>query len=104
MYIDIVPNRNSPPAVLLRESYHGTLTNRGTEWDWLRFWWDLTTDQDVYCTDCMDIWNTANPDTWNASGDGSGSNYPATRLRNAANTEGFLTEWDNEDYLNGVYR
>ena len=31
MYIDIVPNRNSPPAVLLRESYREGKKFRSTE-------------------------------------------------------------------------
>lgn len=69
----------------------GTLTNRGTEWDWLRFLWDLDTDEGVSTTTIFDIYNTANPNSWNATGDGTGSAYPATRLRDAANTEGVLT-------------
>lgn len=83
---------------------NGTLTNRGTEYDWLRFWWDFTTDQDVYFTQCADIWDTADPNDWNATGSGTGSDYPSSRLRDAADTEGYLTEWDAEDNLNGVHR
>lgn len=82
----------------------GTLTNRGTEWDWLRFLWDLDTDAGASTTTIFDIYNTANPNSWNATGDSTGSAYPATRLRAAANTEGVLTEWDTWDNYNGVER
>ena len=82
----------------------GTLTNRGTEWDWLRFLWDLDTDAGVSTTTIFDIYDSANPNSWNATGDGTGSAYPATRLRDAANTAGVLTEWDAWDSYNGVER
>lgn len=91
-------------ADYLGDSCIGTITNRGVEYDWLRFWWDLTTDEGVYFTDCGHIWDRANPWSWNATGDSTGLNYPATRLRDAADTEGFLTEWDAKDNFNGVHR
>lgn len=82
----------------------GTLTNRGTEYDWLRFFWDMETDEGLDYDDLLSMWNGANPDTWNATGDGTGANYPATRTRNSADALGFLTEWDNQDNDNGVHR
>ncbi|HAM21161.1 MAG TPA: hypothetical protein DCQ04_02605 [Actinobacteria bacterium] len=82
----------------------GTLTNRAVEWDWLRFFWDLDTDQSVTTTTIFEIWDDANPNSWNSTGDSTGSNYPSTRMRDAANTNGVLTEWDNEDNTNGVQR
>lgn len=78
--------------------------NRGVEWDWLRHFWDLTTDQGVYFTDVARIWNVANPDSWNANGNSTGPNYPSSRLRDAAGWLGFLNEWDNSDDLNGAHR
>jgi len=83
---------------------YGTLSDRGTEYDWLRFWWDLHTVEGVSFAKTLCIVDDADWDTWNASGDGSGGAYPSNRLRNGANTEGVLTEWDNQDHANGVDR
>lgn len=45
------------------------------------------------------------PDMLWPKGDGSGSaGYPSYELRDAANTNSVLTEWDNEDNVNGVHR
>lgn len=82
----------------------GTLTNRAVEWDYLRFFWDLDTDQSVSTTTIFEIWDDSDPESWNATGDGTGSGYPSYELRNAANTNSVLTEWDNEDDDNGVHR
>ena len=82
----------------------GTLANRGTEYDWLRFFWDMKTDQALSVSEIFGIWDEAHPWTWNQDDSGSSSDDPAVRLRDAANTLGFLTEWDNEDNLNGVHR
>lgn len=100
----------------------GTLTNRATEYDWLRFFWDLDYDQGLSTTTIYTIWDWANSDNWHASGDGwdtyststpcsiwTGSAYmppswPSGRLRCAADTAGYLTEWDAEDAANGVHR
>lgn len=82
----------------------GYLVNRGTEWDWLRFLWDLDTDEGVATTTIFDIYVSSDPDSWTATGSGSGGSYPAARLRSAASTEGVLTEWDDWDNYNGVHR
>src|SRR5215469_10225057 len=44
MYIAVVPNRNSPPAILLRESFreHGKVKNRGPKKVGKYFQWQLT--------------------------------------------------------------
>lgn len=82
----------------------GTVANRGTEYDWLRFWWDLTTDQDVYFTDCVEIFADANPHTWNATDSGSSSSDPATRLRGSAAVNLLLAQYLAEETVNGVQR
>lgn len=78
--------------------------NRAVEYDWQRFFWDLTVDQSVPVNDIFDIYDNASPSTWFKTGDGTGSFYPSTRMRNAANSLGYLTEWDAEDNKNGVHR
>jgi len=92
------------------------LDNRATEYDWLRFFWDLTYDQEVSPSTIYDIWDDADPNDWcrNDTVDDmdtgttdppcSSGDFPADRLRDAAHSNGVLTEWDNEDYRNGVYR
>lgn len=95
---------NAPTPDFLGNYCTGTLTNRGTEYDWLRFFWDMHTDMAISYDTMLDIWDEADPDTWNATGDSSGADYPATRLRDAANTLGYLTEWDSRDNINGVHR
>jgi hypothetical protein len=84
--------------------------NRGVEYDWLRFWWDLRTNEDVAFYDCMTIWDVANPNSWNGAATGSdgstcpSTGWPASRLRCAASSAGYLTEWDGLDNYNGVHR
>ena len=82
----------------------GTTNNRGTEWDWLRFLWDLDTGGGVSTTTIFQIYNVSNPGSWNATGDGTGGSYPAERLRDAADDESVLSEWDYWDDYNGVHR
>jgi hypothetical protein len=74
------------------------LVNRSVELDWLRFWWDLRTDEEESFGNIADIWDGANPHTWNR--------YTAYgRLRGSAETEGVdLDEWDDWAEYNGVHR
>lgn len=89
-----------------------TLNNRGTTYDWLRHLWDLRTDEGVSFLTISDILDDANPHNWTADGDGAGSSacYPAvsshaaSRMRCAAWSNGFLSDWDNQDNGNGVHR
>jgi hypothetical protein len=70
--------------------------NRGNEWDWLRFWWDLHTLEGVSVTDIFDIWNGANPEDWTAP-------CVYSRLGNAAVFQGISTEtWDYWGDWHGV--
>ncbi len=82
----------------------GQSNNRATQYDWMRFLWDLSTDQGLSSIEILNIWDGANAQSWTTSGNGTGAGYPATELRNSANALGLLTEWDNEDNLNGVHR
>lgn len=97
------PMTGVPAADYLGGMCSGTLTNRGTEFDWLRFWWDLTTDQAVSLATIGNIWNDANPHAWRAD-DAGAAPYPSTSLRNAASGNSVLTQWDAEDNVNGVQR
>ena len=86
------------------ECNSSTTDNRGVEYDYLRGFWDLRTDEDVAFPDCMDIWDTSDPNDWNENDAGSSSDDPAERLRDAADTCGFLSEWDAVDNYNGMHR
>lgn len=87
----------------------GTLGNRATELDWLRFFWDLDHDQGVTTKNIFDIWDESEPQSWTKNGSGSNftcgtTSWPSGRLRCAADTEGVLDEWDAEFAVNGVNR
>ncbi|MBM4367898.1 MAG: hypothetical protein FJ102_16920 [Deltaproteobacteria bacterium] len=71
--------------------------------------YDGHTDEGVSTNSIFNIWDAANPDTWQANGTGAGyvcgsTNWPAGRLRCAADTRGYLAEWDSQDNQNGVHR
>lgn len=83
---------------------NGNCDNRSTEYDWLRFFWDIDSDMGVSTTNIYNIWDEGDSDTWNATDVGAAANDPAPRLRTAADTLGFLTEWDARDDVNGVHR
>jgi hypothetical protein len=81
----------------------GSNNNRGTEYDWLRFFWDLDTDESMSFTDILTVWDDSNPRLWTASGGGTGSGYPAYELYLAAYYAGFGTDWTDQ-WDNGAYR
>ena len=74
----------------------GAVTNRGTQYDWMRFFWDLETDQGLSVTDIFAIWDEADPDAWTASGAGSGASFPAYELDAAASALGYGAEWSTQ--------
>jgi hypothetical protein len=82
----------------------GVTVNRALEFDWLRFWWDLNTDEGVAFDEAMDIWEDAHPETWAATDTIWIWDRPGARLRDAANANSLLTEWDARDNSNGVHR
>lgn len=105
----------SPPVTLdpavdnrdyLGDMCSGTLNNRATAYDWLRFWWDYSTDHDTYFTDCAAIWNTADPNTWASGSSCNALTCPYDRLKNAAYAHAGSSGADFETAagLNGVTR
>jgi hypothetical protein len=81
--------------------------NRAVEYDWLRFWWDLVSTEAVSTATVGQIWDDAEPHSWVAQDPSPPVGFlkkPAYRLRQAADTNGVLTEWDNQDEANGVHR
>ncbi len=83
---------------------NGNCDNRSTEYDWLRFFWDLDTDTSLDTTTIFELFDQSDPDTWNADDSGAAGNDPAPRLRNAADGLGYLGAWDRCDDDNGVHR
>jgi hypothetical protein len=72
--------------------------NRGTEFDWVAFLWNLSVDESISPEDIADIYVEARTggDDWYDTGNGSGSGYPAYELEEAAGrvNTGFGTSWD----------
>ena len=61
--------------------------HHGTQLDWLRFWWDMLTDESLDDDDVFAIWNEADPDTWETEDTPTNASYkPAARLDDAADT------------------
>ena len=105
----------SPPITLsptvdgtdyLGDMCDGSLDNRATAYDWLRFWWDYTTNYDTYFTDCAVIWNLADPNTWTGGANCVGLTCPYDRLYGAALVHSGSSGSDFEDCaeLNGTER
>ncbi|MCK6528206.1 hypothetical protein L6R50_11830 [Myxococcota bacterium] len=76
--------------------------NRGTEYDWLRFWWDMAYSGGLSVDDVFTIWAFAGPYDWNANDDGSPGDDPSTRLQDAAGVLGFDSQWTTWAGTNGV--
>jgi hypothetical protein len=57
-------------------------------------------------THAQELFVEAFPQTWNATGDGTGNDYPAGRFRVSAGTASwdanFDTIWNDNDHLEGV--
>ena len=83
----------------------GGTWNRGSEYDWLRFLWDLDTDTDtgttIHTTQIADLWDDANPHTWR-SGDSGTADRPWTRM--AAPCASMQTKCLAKGISNGVTR
>lgn len=77
----------------------GIADNRGTAYDWLKHLWDYRTDS-LYgghnTADIYTLFYDADPDTWVAAGDQSGStqNYPYDRLYDAEGG-GVFGDWNS---------
>jgi hypothetical protein len=71
----------------------GTLTNRGTQYDWLRYFWGLRTRQDALVdeADIWALWDAADPYDWGTTDAGlhgtcGTTEWPAERIECAADT------------------
>jgi hypothetical protein len=77
----------------------GTLVNRSTQYDWLRFWWDMYTDQDIAPRDLADIYDDMNPQSWDEDGStGTTDDDPIVRLEVScdASHNDVVSAWDTE--------
>lgn len=83
-----------------------TSTNRGTEYDWLRFLWAMATTQGVSFDTLVSVVDEADPGSWRATDfPGIGippKPYPAAALQSAAQTVGVGTEWTDISDDHGV--
>ena len=65
----------------------GTWTNRGTEYDWMRFFWDLHTDQALNGTEIASLYDEMNPKNWDSNGGTvTTTDDPVARLNSSAAT------------------
>lgn len=91
----------------------GGSPNRSTEYDWLRFYWDLITDQGLGYDELLEIAVLADPADWQEEHAymGTSPDWPANRLAEAAATYGtsaqdpnLAADWNYEASRNGVDR
>lgn len=82
----------------------GATTNRGNEFDWIRHYWDLRTDGPFAWSTLLAQWALADAHDWTANGTGSGGNFPAERLHDAAFWVGIQATYDSFGSFNGVDR
>ena len=63
----------------------GTLVNRGTQYDWLRYFWDMIEVETISATAMVDEWDYANPKSWDATGSTPDTaDDPINRIQTAA--------------------
>jgi len=80
----------------------GGMTHKSTQFDILRYGWDMLTDQAVPFSEIVDIWDDANPRDWNDTHNIlTPANDPENRWSDAADANGFLAEHLAEDH-NGL--
>ncbi|MCK6526968.1 hypothetical protein L6R50_05200 [Myxococcota bacterium] len=89
------------PLAYLENMRYGPVEDRGTELDWLRFFWSLGQQPGVDHSLLLSIWDAAEPDGW-APADGAPADRPYTRLRNAAAGAGIGSVWDSLAAYHGV--
>ena len=81
----------------------GTLSHRANELDFLRFFWDLDTDEGLSFGEIANLLDRANPRNWNAVGSNGSPNNPWDRIVSAAAITGNLVAVLNQA-SNGVDR
>jgi len=76
----------------------GTTENRGTQYDWHRFFWDMLTDQDVPIEDLADIYVDTCPINWidGEQGGMSDERLPIERLETSCDYHGYGYDWLQE--------
>lgn len=85
------------------EDYCGTSPlNRGVEYDWLRMFWDLRTDESVAFDDVLDILVDAECDNWNDTENIPVADRPWERLEASATDNFLATPWASAATQNGV--
>ncbi|MCB9670167.1 MAG: hypothetical protein H6736_17480 [Alphaproteobacteria bacterium] len=100
------PPGGSPPAPVAAGDYLADQCatpygNRGTEYDWLRFWWDIDTDGGLSTTDIADIWDLADPYAWRPTDSGTAP-LPRLEIQQAFTDAGFQQAWTSWAPYNGV--
>ncbi len=83
------------------------VTNTSNEYDYQRFFWDMTTDGGMDTYDVLAVWDAADPHLWTADGAGSGAGYPCYEFEDAAaaySGGAFWADWVDQSIVNGVYR
>ncbi len=70
----------------------GESNNRSTMYDWIRFSWSMVANEGWGYADLLDVLNRADPHSWNTSGNGTGSGYPATELLDATSFSSALED------------
>ncbi len=77
----------------------GSLTNKGSEYDWMRFFWDMMTDEDLGPAGVVDLYGAMGPSTFDAdnSTPWTTTDDPTTRLQLACASMGITTECDAQD-------
>lgn len=81
----------------------GATENQGNELDWQRFFWDLAATEGVSWADIVDVWNLADPQSWNAISNGT-TDDPPFRIQMAAGLVGVTTEVVTQAAVNGTAR
>lgn len=73
------------------------MPNRGVQYDWLRFFWDMTTDEGVSYADLVDLWDAMDARSFDDNGSTSTvTDDPTERLLQAAALLGLTPEYANQ--------
>ena len=85
------------------QSPQPALTGRGSQYDWTRFWWDMTTDQGIPPDRLADMYVDMCPTNWSRDGTGPTSRQVWKRLEESAAFWGLSGAY-NAQRDNGVDR
>lgn len=82
----------------------GIAEDRGTDLDWLRLFWDLDHTWGLSTTTIFDLWDAADPNTWDGVGGGTASDDVEERFATAADPAhvGVQVQWSAAAGVNGV--